>query len=118
MWNSTGVDFILAPAYPAAAPAHDETRWDGYTGVWNTLDYTAITFPVTTVKDSDTYDNFPRKNETPLTVQDAFYINTYKPGPPKYANAPVALQIIGRRHTEEKVLRAVEVVKAALSSCK
>ena len=116
MWNETGIDFIIAPSNPAAATAHGETVWDGYTGVWNALDHTAVAFPVTTVQASDTYGNFPRRNKAPLTEKDAYYINAYKAGPSKYANAPVALQVIGRRHTEEKMLKVVEVVHSILSS--
>jgi len=118
MWNETGVDFILSAANPAAATAHDETGWDGYTGVWNNLDHTAMTFPVTHVKETDTYENIPRISETPLGARDALYIKAYKRGPSKYVHAPVALQVITRRHTEEKVLKVVEVVQEILKSCK
>jgi len=116
MWNNTGIDFILSPANPAAATAHDETGWDGYTGVWNLLDYSAVTFPVTTVEVSDTYENIPRRSEAPFGVRDAKYIAAYAQGPSKYAHAPVALQVITRRHTEEKVLKVVEIVQGILSS--
>lgn len=115
LWNDTAVDFILAPANQAAAPAHDEARYNGYTEVWNGLDYTALTFPVTTVQDSDTYDNFPRQSEEPLNERDAYFIHAYKPGPSKYRNCPVALQIIGRRHQEEKTLKMAEVVQSILA---
>jgi amidase len=114
MWNKTGIDFILAPANPASATSHDETRWDGYTGVWNALDHTAITFPVTNVRASDTYENFPRLSEKPLGLKDEYYIAAYKEGTKKYVNAPVALQVIGRRHTEEKMLKVVEIVENLL----
>ena len=110
MWNETEIDFIIAPANPAAATAHDETQWDGYTGVWNALDHTAVTFPVTTVQDTDTYENFPRLHKESLGTKDQLYIDAYKDGPSKYANAPVALQIITRKHTEEKALKAVELL--------
>lgn len=113
-WNEAGIDFILAPANIAAAPAHGESRYNGYTEVWNGLDYTAVTFPATTVQDSDTYENFPRISETPLSERDAYYIDAYKPGPTKYRNAPVALQVIGRRHEEEKMLKVTEVVQSIL----
>ncbi|KAL3426827.1 hypothetical protein PVAG01_00336 [Phlyctema vagabunda] len=115
MWNTTGIDFILAPANPAAAPAHDEGRWGGYTGVWNALDHSAVTFPVSTVQDSDTYENFPPRSETSLGDMDAYYIDMYKEGPRKFSNAPIALQVIGRRHTEERMLKVVEVVQQIIA---
>lgn len=114
-WNQSGVDFILAPANQAAAPAHDEARYNGYTEVWNGLDYTALTFPMSTVQGSDTYENFPRQSEEPLNVRDAYFINAYKPGPKKYRNCPVALQVVGRRHEEEKMLKVTEVVQGILA---
>ncbi|CAG8978766.1 hypothetical protein HYALB_00012498 [Hymenoscyphus albidus] len=116
MWNETGVDFIIAPSNPAAATAHDETGWDGYTGVWNGLDHTAVVFPVTSVQQTDTYENFPRLRKEPLGERDLHYIDAYKNGPSKYANAPVALQLITRKHTEEKALKAVELVEGIIGS--
>lgn len=118
MWNETGIDFIIAPSNPAAATAHDETGWDGYTGVWNGLDHTALVFPVTAVQDSDTYENFPRLRKEPLGERDQHYIDAYEKGPSKYANAPVALQVITRRHTEEKALKALEIVEEIINSSK
>lgn len=118
MWNETGVDFIIAPSNPAAATAHDETRWDGYTGVWNGLDHTAVVFPVTSVQPSDTYENFPRLRKEPFGERDQWYIDAYYEGPSKYANAPVALQLITRRHTEEKALKALEILEGIITSNK
>jgi amidase len=115
MWNKTDVDFILCPVHPAAAPAHDETRWDAYTGVWNLLDYSAVSFPVTDVRDTDSWERFPRRSEVPLSKEDAWYIRAWmEGGAKKYKNAPVALQVVGRRLEEEKVLGIVEVVKKCL----
>lgn len=74
-WNNTvartgtgrPVDAIICPAAPYAAPPHGQNRsaipvrntyffyqrkidrYANYTTVWNALDYTASTFPVTTV---------------------------------------------------------------------
>ncbi|KAH8592815.1 glutamyl-tRNA amidotransferase-like protein subunit A [Bisporella sp. PMI_857] len=129
-WNETGCDFLISPVNPCAATAHDETWWDGYTGVFNALDHSACSFPVTFVQPTDTYSNYPLRSSTPLGPKDQFYIDKYtkpgytaagyrgdgKVGPEKYKNAPVALQAVTRRHTEEKLLSVVELIRGLLDS--
>ena len=48
-WNSSGIDVLLCPVAPGAAPPHDCSRYWGYTSVWNLLDYPALVFPVSRV---------------------------------------------------------------------
>lgn len=49
-WNrSAGVDVVLCPVGPCAAPPLGCARYWGYTAVWNVLDYPALVFPVTSV---------------------------------------------------------------------
>jgi Asp-tRNA(Asn)/Glu-tRNA(Gln) amidotransferase A subunit family amidase len=43
------MDVILCPVHPTPAPLHETTRYWGYTSLWNLLDYSAMTFPVTQV---------------------------------------------------------------------
>ncbi|KAJ9500827.1 hypothetical protein H2202_003385 [Exophiala xenobiotica] len=113
-WTDTGkedgrdVDVILCPPSFGAATPHEQSRYWGYTSNWNLLDYPGVVFPVTTVdqeKDKKDMDYAPKNAE------DKFVYEMYSPE--KYEDAPVSLQIIGRRGYDEKVIAAlVEIEKA------
>lgn len=51
-------------------------------------------------------------NYTPKNLQDAFVHDMYTPG--TFANAPVSLQIVGRRQEDEKVLAALAEIERAM----
>lgn len=113
-WTDTGkddgrdVDVILCPPSFGAATPHEQSRYWGYTSNWNLLDYPGVVFPVTTVdqeKDKKDIDYVPKNAE------DKFVYEMYSPE--KYEDAPVSLQIIGRRNYDEKVIAAlIEIEKA------
>jgi amidase len=44
-WNAAGVDALLCPTTPYAAARHGGFTYVGYTGVFNVLDYSALSFP-------------------------------------------------------------------------
>jgi len=97
--NSTGegmVDVILSPVGPGAAPKLETAKWWGYTSQWNLLDYPAIVFPVDKVnveKDSEEIDYIPRNEK------DKFNWDLWeKYGAEGYNDAPISLQLIGRRY--------------------
>ena len=103
LWNEREIDIIICPAGPGVAPKHNTARYWGYTALWNLLDYPALVMPVTQVdKDVDLVDK------------------TYKPGKGKDKEnwvlydkeasdgLPVALQIVGRRFDDEKVVAFAE----------
>ena len=48
-WNASGIDVLLCPVTPGAAPPLDCSRYWGYSSVWNLLDYPALVFPVSRV---------------------------------------------------------------------
>ena len=48
-WNDAGLDVLLCPAGPGAAPLLNTAKWWGYLSLFNLLDYPAIVFPVTKV---------------------------------------------------------------------
>lgn len=115
--RETGVDALLTPVHPAAASAHDESRYWGYTSVFNALDFSAAVFPAGTVLETDTWDRYPRSSEKPLSEMDRWYESLYpqgEKGPEKYAGAPIPLQVVGRRFQEERVLRIMEKVADVL----
>jgi len=108
-------DFILCPAN--ATPAlphgcmHDAVSSCGYTFLWNLLDYTAGVIPVTKV--DATKD---------AVAQDFKPANGIERGAYKHYDAkameglPCAVQVVGRRLTEEKVLGYMSVVEESLRS--
>jgi Asp-tRNA(Asn)/Glu-tRNA(Gln) amidotransferase A subunit family amidase len=112
---SQSYDFILCPGN--ATPAlphnamHDAVSSCGYTFLWNLLDYSAGIVPVTKVdKDKDSLpESFRPKNG----VEKGAY---------KHYDAvamqglPVAVQVVGRRLSEERTLAYMKVVEDCLRS--
>ncbi|EPQ60254.1 acetamidase [Gloeophyllum trabeum ATCC 11539] len=125
-WNGTKsqtttgrhVDAVISPAAATLAPPHDTTRWWGYTSYWNLADYPAAVYPVAHHRASQysppdvsadiTLPQVPR-NDVERFVNSQW-------DPEIYDNAPVSLQIIGRRLNEEKVLGMLNVVDRALNN--
>lgn len=121
-WNATAdrtstgrqVDAILSAVAPTLAPPHDTTRWWGYTSYWNLVDYPAVVFPVGrfsapgfNIADSSEYLAYLPRNE-----QEDFIQMQWEPE--VYNNAPISLQLIGRRLNEEKLLGVLHKVEGAL----
>lgn len=106
---------ILCPVNPSAASAHGESRYWGYTAAFNALDLPGSVFPVSTVKDTDALSS----NEPILSERDQEYRGFYaKGGPAKYRDAPIALQLVGKRFQEEKLLAMTELVQDTLAKAK
>lgn len=108
------LDGIIMPISPWAAPRlgqTQETFYVGYTGVWNLLDFSACTFPVTTVdREVDKAGDgkiFRQINDLDGRIHGEYDSDFYH-------GAPVGLQLGGRRLEEEKVLEMTEVVGEAL----
>lgn len=121
-WNSTAtstgprgelhgmVDAILCPAGPGAAPKLDTSRWWGYTSQWNLLDVPAVVFPVDRV---DPAQHSAAEKYTPRNEKDRYNWDLWElHGAEGYRNAPVSLQLVGRRYEDEKLIQTLEIVKA------
>jgi Asp-tRNA(Asn)/Glu-tRNA(Gln) amidotransferase A subunit family amidase len=109
------MDVMLAP--PNATPAvphggmHDAVSSCGYTFLFNLLDYTAGVLPVTHVDPEE--DALP--SDFQLKKLNGVAQGAYKHyDAEKMAGLPVAVQVIGRRLEEEKVLAIMERVEDAL----
>ncbi|KAK9453755.1 amidase signature domain-containing protein [Dipodascopsis uninucleata] len=114
-WNESGkedghpVDVILCPAGPTVACEHNTARYWAYNAQWNFIDSPAAVFPVTTVsQDLD----LPEKHYVPMNEQDKSYYEMYSPE--KFVDAPVNLQLVGRRFCDDVVLQAMKIVEQAL----
>jgi len=115
-WNSTSkdgareVDVIICPAVPGCAPPHECARYWGYTAQWNLLDYPSAIFPVTFVNPAKDQKDMAYE---PRNKDDQFNYELYT-GPERYENAPVSLQLVGRRNFDEKVMAALKEIELAL----
>ncbi|KAG0645739.1 amidase [Hyphodiscus hymeniophilus] len=113
-WNASGIDCLLCPANASVASAHGESTYWGYSSLFNILDYSSVVFPVGVVEKSDTWERFPRAGVTAgdgLGAEDERFAGYYgqgTKGPEKYRDAPVSLQLVGRRYREEEVLGMLE----------
>lgn len=103
------IDGIICPVAPFAAPPHDNYIYAGYTCVWNVLDLPSVAVPVTFVDPSDTPDH----NYKPRTDLDKNVHSMYS-SPDVFRDAPVGIQVVGRRWREEECLGLAEMVDEAL----
>lgn len=118
LWNNTAtgvdmkgaptgaVDVVLCPVGPGAAPPLDSANYWGYTAQWNLLDYPALVFPVTAVSQELDKQDLGYK---PRNDSDTFNHHLYIPE--NYKDAPVSLQLVGRRYDDEKVIQALEFIQ-------
>jgi len=122
-WNATAtdgklrLDGLICATSPWAAPRLGGTQKDslyvGFTGFVNFLDFAACTFPVTFAdKELDKatdLGSFKPSSDIDGRIQSDYDAEFYH-------GAPVALQIVGRRLEEEKVLEMCEVIADALKT--
>ncbi|KAF3932953.1 Acetamidase [Dactylellina cionopaga] len=108
-WLAAGIDVLLCPVGPGVAPRLETAKYWGYTSMFNLLDYAAAVFPVSQVNEEDngTWDYIPigDKDKENAMLWDADY----------YKDAPVSLQLVGRRFEDEKVLEALSIIHKTLS---
>ncbi|MCJ1281824.1 Acetamidase [Xylographa opegraphella] len=117
-WNGTKeltgtgrpIDAVIAPLAPFAAARPKGYKYYGYSTFVNLLDYPSCVIPVTTADQStDVMD----KDFVPLSDEDKGIAELYDAA--IYDGAHVAVQLIGRRLQEEKVLAMAEYVGNAIS---
>lgn len=108
------VDVILCPVGPGCAPLLDTARYWNYTSQWNLLDYPAIAFPTGLACGAE---DVAEKDYKPRNEQDAYNHGLYDPE--RYADAPISLQLVGRRYEDEKLIEALEMMlEIAGMSCR
>jgi amidase len=111
LWNDTAtsvsadgvpegmVDVILCPVGPGSAPKHETAKWWGYTSQWNLLDYPGLVFPVdqVDVKQDSEETKYEPRNEW----DQENWALWEKYGAEGYKDAPLSLQLVGRRYVED-----------------
>ncbi|KAL4885749.1 amidase signature domain-containing protein [Aspergillus karnatakaensis] len=103
------VDAIILPSGGTVAPPHGTMEYFTYEMISNVLEWTCATVPVTTV--DPVLDAKPTTFE-PMSEHDQRNYDKYTPD--YYKDGPVCLQVMGRRHEEEKVLGLLRTIDGAL----
>ncbi|KAK2798971.1 hypothetical protein FQN51_007199 [Onygenales sp. PD_10] len=112
-WNACeGLDGLLTPTCPFATVEHTRYKHVAYTGVYNILDYSCLSFP-TGISADAAVDVPAPADEVPLSKVDGDVQAEYNAA--AVHAMPVSLQLVGRRLEEEKVLMMGEVVLEALA---
>jgi amidase len=126
-WNAcAGLDVLLCPTTPYAAVKHDGFTYVGYTGVFNILDYSALSFP-TGIKADATLD-VKDASKPPLGFFDepvqgsckikmsslSICILTDSDNAELVHGQPISLQLVSRRLEEEKLLSMAESIMRLL----
>ncbi|KAK6543755.1 hypothetical protein TWF694_000488 [Orbilia ellipsospora] len=107
-WIAADIDVLLMPVGPGVAPRLETAKYWGYTSLFNLLDYPAAVFPVDKVSEKDNgvweYEPTGEKDKENAMLWDPDY----------YKDAPISLQLAGRRFDDEKVLEALAIMKKTI----
>ncbi|GAM85567.1 hypothetical protein ANO11243_035740 [Dothideomycetidae sp. 11243] len=108
--REAGLGAILCPTTPYACTSHTKFKYVGYTGVFNVLDYSALSFP--TGLTVDTTLDVASKGQPILSAWDEEAQNDYDAE--VIRNMPISLQLVAGRLEEEKVIAMAREVLHAL----
>jgi amidase len=100
LFEDEGLDFLISPTSPNVADIPKNlTHWD-YSSMFNLIDFPNVIF-----KTGLTFD--PKiDTEGPSNIPDF--------NPEDYVNAPIGLQLTGRRFQDEKVVEGVKLLDSVL----
>ncbi|KUI53887.1 Acetamidase [Cytospora mali] len=111
-WNQAGIDAILCPTTPFSTVRNGQYKHVGYTGVFNVLDYSCISFPTGLSVDKlmdlplgDGHQPLSKICEEIHAEYDAHAVH----------EMPISLQLVARRLEEEKVIAMVKRVLETLA---
>lgn len=104
--NEMGIDYILTPAYVSVAAKPETITYWGYTCLWNILDFPNVSFPsgLSVLLEDRVDKSFKPRNEV-----EEYEYSLYT-GPDDFVNAPIGLQLTGRRYADESVIQAAKVL--------
>ncbi|RFU31613.1 hypothetical protein B7463_g4747, partial [Scytalidium lignicola] len=105
------IDAIIAPITPTAAIRHNQFKYYGYASAINLLDFTSVVVPVTWAD-----KNIDKKQQGYMPLNDMDKLVQSEYDPEAYHGAPVAVQVIGRRLTEERTMAIAAVIGKLLGN--
>ncbi|KAH7008984.1 acetamidase [Ilyonectria destructans] len=110
-WNKAGIDAILCPTIPFNTVKNGKFQHVGYTGVYNVLDYSAISFATgfSVDKNIDKIDpGYESLGPICKEINEEFDADTMH-------GLPISLQLVAGRLEEEKVIAIGKQVLEALA---
>ncbi|KAH6643515.1 amidase signature domain-containing protein [Boeremia exigua] len=108
-WNEQDVDIVLGPAFVGPACAHDTAFYWTYTSLYNYVDYPAAVVPTPVRARKE--ENYP-ESYTPLSVECEHVRKLWSEG--SFEGAPINLQIVARRHHDNLLFGALELLRPIL----
>ncbi|KAI0527721.1 amidase [Xylaria bambusicola] len=110
-WRKAGIDAILTPVSPFSGVENGKFKHVGYTGVYNILDYSAMSFPTGFTADA-AVDIYQDDAPPPFSDDDKAVRSEYN-GEAVHG-MPVSLQLVAQRLEEEKCIEMCKVILNAL----
>ncbi|KAK5625210.1 hypothetical protein RRF57_000926 [Xylaria bambusicola] len=111
LFRDNDLDAILMPPAPHTTMPLDTWPTATYTGLWNYLDYPAITIPVDQVRQEDVVDDL---SNAKFGEEDVKVYGLYT-GPESYKDAPVCVQLVGYRHADEALVNTAAILDRAIN---
>ncbi|TVY21555.1 Acetamidase [Lachnellula arida] len=105
------IDAIIAPITPTAAIRHNQFKYYGYASAINLLDFTSVVVPVAWAD-----KNVDKKKDGYKALSDIDEAVQAEYDPEAYDGAPVAVQIVGRQLTEERIMAIAEEIGRLLGN--
>lgn len=107
--NENKIDFIISPTYSNVAAKLEAAYSWSYTALWNILDYPTLVFQTgLKVEEGDDWSEpFEYRSDFEALELQHYDAKLFK-------NAPIGLQITGRRYNDEEVVAAGKAVVEAL----
>ncbi|CDO93833.1 unnamed protein product [Kluyveromyces dobzhanskii CBS 2104] len=116
--SSLGLDFILSPTNVAPAEVPAESFYWGYTSFWNLFDYPNVIFPSGVTHDVELDSGVDEKNLLSNEYEKKVWFKddgSLRYDAAQFVNAPVGLQLTGKRFDDESVVAAVKKITKVLN---
>ncbi|KAF2173699.1 hypothetical protein M409DRAFT_61989 [Zasmidium cellare ATCC 36951] len=112
LWLDNRLDAIVLPPAPTTATPLDQWGPISYTALWNLLDYPAVIIPTGKVQPVDEADSVEHAIHG---ERDRRNYQLYT-GPTEFANAPLAVQVVGMKQEDEELTQVAAVIDKILNS--
>lgn len=108
--NENNIDMLISPVYVNVAPKPESAYCWSYTTLFNLLDFPSLAFQTGLFQDPK-LDKWDSKS-TPRSELEQLEHDQYDPE--EFKNAPIGLQVTGRRYFDEEVLAAGKTIEDIL----